>query len=154
MGRRRVASLPSLEATLQFGKDLAQIVPPNAILAISGDLGAGKTSLVQGIAQGLGITDPIQSPTFVYLNLYEGARLSLYHFDLYRLPKPADFIGLGFDEYFTAGGICAIEWPEKAGSLLPETAIHIQLIHTQGGGREIHFDLYSDLLSSTTYLCP
>ena len=132
MGRKRVIPLASLEETLRFGCALGKTIKPDTILALSGDLGAGKTSLVQGLAHGLSISDPIQSPTFVYLNIYEGS-LPLYHFDLYRLSKSSDFVGLGFDEYLEAGGICAIEWPERIETLLPPTTIWIYLSHIEGG---------------------
>src|SRR5579872_5336440 len=116
MGRIR---LNSAEDTLSFGVDMAHRLPPDAILALTGDLGAGKTTFVQGLARGLGITEPIQSPTFVLLNIYNDR---LFHFDLYRL-KPGDFTHLGFDEYFHKG-ICAIEWPDRLGEWPPNT-IHI-----------------------------
>lgn len=155
MGRKRVIPLASLEETLLLGSALAKALKPGTILALHGDLGAGKTSLVQGIARGLHINEPIQSPTFVYLNLYQGT-LPLYHFDLYRLPHPDDFLGLGFDEYFDAEGICAIEWPEKIHSLLPAVAVGIHLVHTSIG-REIHFDtssLEKNLLESLENIWP
>ena len=123
MGRKR---LKTAQETLSFGKLLATKLAPNTILALSGDLGAGKTTFVQGLASGLGIEDPIVSPTFVYLNIYEGT-IPLYHFDLYRLKTPSDFAELGFDEYFARGGICAIEWPERIE--IPSNAIHLIFTH-------------------------
>lgn len=113
--------LKSAEDTVLFGEQVARSIPSDAILALSGDLGAGKTTFVQGLARGLNIHDPIQSPTFTLLNVYPG----LYHFDLYRLKSASDFLGLGFDEYFEKNGICAIEWPERIPSLLPSKTISV-----------------------------
>ncbi len=125
--------LPSLESMLDFGKEIAGRLKEGDVLALSGDLGAGKTTFVQGLGLGLGINEPISSPTFVTLNIYEGAR-SLYHFDLYRLKDAADFQRQGFDEYFEAGGVCAIEWPERISGLLPPRVHTIAFRHT-GNGR-------------------
>lgn len=132
MGR---ITLSSLEATHSFAAALAPLLKPHAILALSGDLGSGKTTFVQGLASALHIPPPIPSPTFTYLNLYPG----LYHFDLYRLKTPSDFLALGFEEYFDKEGICAIEWPERISSLLPTTAIHLFFAH-HPEGRTIAFE--------------
>lgn len=121
--------LLSSEETLAFGQKMASELPRNSIIALSGDLGAGKTTFVQGLALGLGITEPIQSPTFVLLNIYEG----LYHFDLYRLKTSSDFTSLGFDEYFHKGGICAIEWPDRIANLLPAETIYIEISYKNQG---------------------
>ncbi|PIS02635.1 MAG: tRNA (adenosine(37)-N6)-threonylcarbamoyltransferase complex ATPase subunit type 1 TsaE [Chlamydiae bacterium CG10_big_fil_rev_8_21_14_0_10_42_34] len=102
---------------------MAKELPKNTVIALSGDLGAGKTTFVQGLAQGLGISEPIQSPTFVLLNLYEG----LCHFDLYRLKNSKDFTSLGFEEYFEGKGICAIEWPDRIENILPTKTVYIDL---------------------------
>ncbi len=135
MGRKRIIALSSLEETIEIGKRMASLIYPNSILALSGDLGAGKTTLVQGLALGLQITDPIQSPTFVYMNQYSGT-IPLFHFDLYRMKNEGDFLGMGFEEYFEAGGICAIEWPEKIPSLLPARTLFLSLSH-QNQGRSL-----------------
>lgn len=104
---------------------------PHSVLALSGDLGAGKTTFVQGLAEGLGVQDPVQSPTFVLLNIYQNR---LFHFDLYRLKQPSDFTSLGFEEYFQSGGICAIEWPDRIQGLLPPQTIFIHF-HYDGNER-------------------
>lgn len=126
MGRVRL-NLVTAEDTIAFGKKMASMLPKNAVVALSGDLGAGKTTFVQGLALGLGIKDPIQSPTFVLLNLYKG----LYHFDLYRLKDEADFTSLGFEEYFHKDGICVIEWPERIAKILPAGTVYIEFIYKQ-----------------------
>ncbi|MBM3183726.1 MAG: tRNA (adenosine(37)-N6)-threonylcarbamoyltransferase complex ATPase subunit type 1 TsaE [Chlamydiae bacterium] len=130
--------LSSLEETHRFGEALACCLKPNAILALSGDLGSGKTSFVQGVAKGLGIFSPIQSPTFIYLNVYEEGKVPFYHFDLYRLKNESDFWNMGFEEYFEKGGITAIEWPEKLGETLPKHCLFLQFSHAEKG-RIIHF---------------
>ncbi len=133
MGRIGLSSgqypLLSAEETITFGKMAAKLLPKKSILALSGDLGAGKTTFVQGLAEGLGIQERVQSPTFVLLNVYDG----LMHFDLYRLKTSSEFTGLGFDEYFEAAGICAIEWPERIQDILPPQTIHIHFRHEKEG---------------------
>jgi len=124
--------LSSADEMINFGRKMADVLLPNSILALSGDLGAGKTTFVQGLGLGLKVADPIQSPTFVTLNLYQGS-LPLFHFDLYRLKGAADFLSLGFEEYFQNGGICAIEWPERIASLIPQEAIHIHFSYSEKG---------------------
>ena len=120
---------------------MAPLLSPNAILALSGELGAGKTTFVQGLAAGLNITETVTSPTFVYLHSYEG-KLPLFHFDLYRLTSANDFEALGFSEYFFAGGICAIEWPERI--FLPDNPVGdtiVRLTFTyREGGRTLKID--------------
>lgn len=132
MGRDRIVS--SSEEMIELGKQIGSSLPPGSILALSGDLGAGKTTFVQGLAIGLGIQDPVQSPTFVYLNHYEG-NLPLFHFDLYRLKGEEDFLGMGFEEYFVSSGICAIEWPERIPSLLPSNTVRLTFSHVKEGRR-------------------
>lgn len=124
--------LETSEKTLSFGKHLATLLPPDSILALFGDLGAGKTTFVQGLSTGLKIHSPIQSPTFNYLNIYEGT-LPLYHFDLYRLKDHNDFFSLGFEEYFEKQGITAIEWPERILDILPPKTISITLSYKTPG---------------------
>lgn len=121
MGRIGLISLSSAEETFSWGASLAAELPRDAVLALSGNLGAGKTTFVQGLAAGLGIKDPIQSPTFILLNLYD----RLAHFDLYRLKKTKDFVDLGFQEYLETNLICAIEWPERIEELLPKRTIRV-----------------------------
>ncbi|MBX7067185.1 MAG: tRNA (adenosine(37)-N6)-threonylcarbamoyltransferase complex ATPase subunit type 1 TsaE [Parachlamydiales bacterium] len=130
MGRIGLRDYPlkSAEETLAFGAFIAKHIEKNTILALTGNLGAGKTTFVQGLAQGLGILEPIQSPTFILLNVYEG----LAHFDLYRLKNAEDFRSLGFEEYFDQM-ICAIEWPDRIQELLPSKTIHIHFEYDQGG---------------------
>ncbi len=125
MGRERII-LTGPEETISFGAQFASKLAFNSILALQGDLGAGKTTFVQGLLNGLNIRDLAQSPTFTYLQIYERA---VYHFDLYRLKSERDFLLLGFDEFLFAGGIAVIEWPERIESLLPPDTCLIRLSH-------------------------
>lgn len=111
----------SPEETEQAGRDLAQTLHPGDVLAMNGDLGAGKTAFVRGLARGLGYEDHVQSPTFTLVNEYFGGRLPLFHFDLYRLSDPEELYDLGFEEYPQRGGVCAVEWSELGGDALPPT---------------------------------
>ena len=128
MGRDRVILLDGLEETIALGAQVASLLEPNMVIALSGDLGAGKTTLLQGLAAALGIYEPIVSPTFVYLQIYEAGRLPFFHFDLYRMKNSSDFLGLGFEEYFEKGGVTAIEWPERITPLLPPATLFIYLL--------------------------
>lgn len=134
MGRDRI--ILCHDEMVEFGKSMGSQITPGIVLALSGDLGAGKTTFVQGLAQSLGVKDPIQSPTFVYMNSYVGS-LPLYHFDLYRMKGEDDFLGLGFDEYFVSDGVCVIEWPERIFRLLPSNTIHLSFSHL-GIHRRVH----------------
>lgn len=111
------------EETYRFGQKVAKVLKPGDVLCLSGDLGAGKTLLSQGIAAGLNVADAVSSPTFTVLNVYEGMisdqELAIYHFDLYRLEHPEELADIGFDHYVEAGGIAIIEWPEKFTEFLP-----------------------------------
>ncbi len=120
----------SPEETFCLGEKIGKHITPGTILALSGDLGAGKTALSQGIAKGLGITEPVVSPTFVLIQEYEGGRLPLYHMDMYRLETEREFSQLGLEDYFNSDGVIVIEWAERLGVLLPadHIAIHIQYV--------------------------
>ena len=96
-----------------------------AVIAFSGDLGAGKTAFTRGLARGLGIADRVTSPTFTIVNEYEGGRLPLFHFDLYRLSSPDELFDIGWEDYLSRGGVCAVEWSENAG--LDEDVIRLEI---------------------------
>lgn len=133
MGReRRVVILSSAEEMLDFGRSMGASLAPGEVLALSGDLGSGKTTFTQGLAWGMGIDHPIQSPTFVYCNQYEGT-CSLIHFDLYRMKGPQDFLGMGFEEHFNKDSICVIEWPERIDSILPPKTWRLAFSHHPQG---------------------
>ena len=124
--------------TIAFGIDLGKKAAPGSVFCLSGDLGAGKTSLTKGIAQGLGFCGEVTSPTFSLMNIYEGGRLDIYHFDLYRLEK-ADLESIDYRDFFYGYGIAVIEWPEKAFEYMPKKAIFIKINILQMG-REVIYD--------------
>lgn len=121
----------SSSETEDIGCQIGQLVKNGDVLCLTGDLGAGKTTLIKGIAKHYtGIdTSEVTSPTFTYLNIYSGL-YDLYHFDLYRLPSPEEFIQAGFLEFLSPKGICCIEWPDKlpAHTPLQKISIHIEYI--------------------------
>jgi len=134
----RIVETNSPEETWELAAELAAELGAGTVIALHGDLGAGKTCFIQGLAAALGIDEPITSPTYTLIGEYEG-RLPLHHIDLYRLSGPAEALGLGLEEYFDANGITAIEWAERAEGLLPPDLLHIRIAadeHT--GTRTFH----------------
>ncbi len=127
------------EETLAFGRQLGEQLPDSAVVCFRGELGAGKTTLIKGVAAGVTGLDPdaVNSPTYVYLNIYRGVR-TLYHFDLYRMRDADEFLGMGFEEYWDAGGVCCLEWSERIASIIPSGAIQVELFHVEDGARRIH----------------
>lgn len=118
----------SSEETYAFGQKFAKTLKKGDVLALYGELGVGKTTLVRGIAHGLGYaSDDVNSPTYTYLNIYETSP-RLYHFDLYRLNSKEQFQDFGFEEYLTPG-ICCVEWPEIAQSFFPPSCLSLHLEH-------------------------
>lgn len=121
------AETESPEETRRIGRSLASLVSRGDLICLTGDLGAGKTNLVQGLAEGLGITEHITSPTFAIIKEYETGRLPLYHIDVYRLDGARDLEPLGYEDYFFGDGVTAIEWGDKVSELIPENALTIEL---------------------------
>ncbi|MEX0778224.1 MAG: tRNA (adenosine(37)-N6)-threonylcarbamoyltransferase complex ATPase subunit type 1 TsaE [Balneolales bacterium] len=127
----------SPEETLILGRNIARNFKTGDVVCLYGDLGAGKTHLVKGIASGFGLDiNEIQSPTFTIINEYQGSK-PIYHFDFYRLKSFKEALGIGVEEYFYGDGICLIEWPEKVAEIIPEQAIHIHLKHQGANNRAI-----------------
>ena len=119
----------SAEETIALGRKLAEELQSGDIVALYGDLGAGKTHLIKGICEGLEISsDRVTSPTFTLVNEYAGS-LPVYHFDVYRVERIEELFEFGYEDYFFGEGISLIEWPEKIEPLLPESAIRIRLTH-------------------------
>ena len=116
----------SAEKTKIIGKLIGSILRPNDVLALFGELGAGKTVFVQGLALGLGVSESPVSPSFVIVSEYNG-KIPLYHIDLYRLSEGIEIEELGIEEYFTKGGIAVIEWAERGKDFLPEEYIGIEI---------------------------
>ena len=106
--------------TEDIGIKLAEQLKPGAVIAYRGDLGAGKTAFTRGLARGLGIQDPVTSPTYTIVNEYLGGRLPLFHFDMYRLHSADDLFDIGWDDYLERGGVCAVEWSENVEDALED----------------------------------
>ena len=115
----------SPEQTFQIGVDLAKKALPGQVFTLTGDLGVGKTVFTQGFAHGLGITEPVNSPTFTIVQVYEGGRLPFYHFDVYRIGDVEEMDEVGFDEYVMGEGVSLIEWANLIEEILPERRTEI-----------------------------
>ena len=109
-----------MNMTREFARKMAENACPGDVICLTGDLGTGKTVFAQGFAEGLGITEHVNSPTFTILQVYEGGRLPLYHFDVYRIEDPSEMEETGFDDYIFGDGVCLIEWAELIEEILPE----------------------------------
>ena len=128
--------LPTEIETLALGGSIARGLAPGMVLHLSGELGAGKTTLVRGILRALGHSGAVKSPTFTLVEVYEVSRLYLYHFDFYRFNKPSELEGAGFREYFSPEAVCLVEWPEKAGPQLPAADLSV-VMHVVDAGRRV-----------------
>jgi tRNA threonylcarbamoyladenosine biosynthesis protein TsaE len=127
-------TLDNEEATLALGRALAAGLAPGMVVFLTGELGAGKTTLARGILRGLGYEGRVKSPTFALVEVYEFSRLYLYHFDFYRFTgNPRELREAGFGEYFNPGSVCLVEWPENAAGL-PAADLRI-VLHVAGSGR-------------------
>ena len=116
----------SADETQALGARLAARLQPGDVLAYYGDLGAGKTALTRGIAQGLGVQDCVTSPTYTIVNEYLSGRLPLFHFDMYRLSSSEELFDIGWEDYLTRGGVCAVEWSENVDDALQD-AIRVSI---------------------------
>ena len=116
----------SVEETEALGEKLGKCLGGGEILAYRGDLGAGKTAFTRGLARGLGICDRVTSPTYTIVNEYEGGRLPLFHFDMYRLDSADDLFDIGWEDYLLRGGVCAVEWSENVPEAM-EDAITVEI---------------------------
>ena len=115
------------QETFELGKRLAEAVKPGQVYCLDGDLGVGKTVFTQGFARGLGITGPVNSPTFTIVQQYEEGRLPLYHFDVYRIGDISEMDEIGYEDCFYGSGVSLIEWSELIEELLPERAVHVTI---------------------------
>lgn len=116
-----------MEDTFKLGEIIGQNIEAGQVLCLLGDLGTGKTVFTQGFAKGLGITEPVNSPTFTIVQEYESGRLPLYHFDVYRIEDIEEMYEIGYEDYFYGQGICLIEWSNLIEELLPEERIVITI---------------------------
>ena len=133
----------SPEETRAIGRRIAAALTPGRVLALEGDLGAGKTCLTEGIARGLGFTGEVNSPTFALVNEYRGGRLDLFHFDMYRVTGWEDLYSTGFFDYLeeaadpAAGGALAVEWSENIAAALPDHTVTVSVLAQPDGSRKI-----------------
>jgi len=119
--------LPDESATLELGRRLASVIEPGLYIALSGNIGTGKTTLTRGMLRGLGYPGNVKSPTYTLVELYNLSRIDLYHFDFYRFSNPQEWADAGFRDYFTPHSVCLVEWPERAQGLLPTPDIAVGL---------------------------
>ncbi len=140
-----MTTLASIEDTLAFGRQLAAELEEGAVVALVGDLGAGKTHLVKGVVEGLGSAAEVTSPTFTLVHEYRDGRLPVYHFDFYRIDDPNELLGIGWDEYLDGGGVVLVEWADKFPDLLPGETQWWSLRVSSEQGREIQSTQPGDL---------
>ncbi len=117
----------SPEETYDFAKAFAEKINPGTIITLSGDLGVGKTVFAQGFAAGLGITEPVNSPTFTILQTYDEGRMPFYHFDVYRIADPEEMYEIGYEDCFFGDGVCLVEWASLIEELLPEDITEVTI---------------------------
>ena len=121
----------SPEETEQLGEQLGGTLRPGSVVAYRGDLGMGKTAFTRGLARGLGCTCRVTSPTFTIVNEYSGA-LPLFHFDMYRLDSSDDLFDIGWEDYLSRGGVCAVEWSERVEDALPDDTLWVSIARGTG----------------------
>lgn len=122
--------------TEELAQKLAASLRPGTVIAYKGDLGAGKTAFTRGLARGLGISDPVTSPTYTIVNEYLSGKMPLFHFDMYRLSSSDDLFDIGWEDYLERGGVCAVEWSENVTDAM-ENAIFITIEKTGEESRRI-----------------
>ena len=115
------------QETEAFAAELAEKAKPGTVICLDGDLGTGKTVFARGFARGLGITEPVVSPTFTILHGYEGGRLPMWHFDVYRIEDPEEMYEIGYEDCFFGDGVSLVEWASQIGELFPEDAVHVTI---------------------------
>lgn len=118
--------------TEALGEQLAAALSPGTVVAYQGGLGMGKTAFTRGLARGLGYKGRVTSPTFTIVNEYEGGRLPLFHFDMYRLADADALFDIGWEDYLDRGGVCAVEWSEQVSEALPPDTIYVTLARGSG----------------------
>jgi len=134
---RQGITTASAAETRALAAELAAALPPDTTLALHGDMGVGKTTFVQGLAQGLGVREQVTSPTFAIYSVYQGTTRKLVHLDAYRLEHERQLDALLLEEFLTSPWCLAIEWPEKTGAWLPKDAWHLTLSIEEGDGHRL-----------------
>ena len=127
----------SEEETEALGVRLADELKAGAVIAFTGDLGAGKTAFTRGLARGLGVGGRVTSPTFTIVNEYEGGRLPLFHFDMYRLGSADELFDIGWEDYLARKGVCAVEWSENVSDALEEGTLSVEICRGETDGQRI-----------------
>ena len=135
--------LRSEQEVMEYGFRLGQEAVPGQVIALTGDLGAGKTTLTKAIARGLGIEETITSPTFTIVKEYRSGRLPLFHFDVYRIGDIDEMYELGYEEYFFGDGLCVVEWADLIEELIPEEALRISIAYEQEEEERIYTCTFS-----------
>ena len=118
--------------TYELGEKIGQMAKPGMVISLTGDLGVGKTVFTQGLAKGLGIEEPVNSPTFTIVQVYEEGRLPLYHFDVYRIGDIEEMDEIGYEDYFYGEGVCLIEWADLIREILPEQMCRVTIEKKSG----------------------
>lgn len=135
---KRTLEIKNEEETKRFGLDFASELKAGDVVALIGDLGTGKTALTRYIAEGLGITARVNSPTFTIVKEYREGRLPLFHFDVYRVSNPDELFNIGVDEYFYGDGVCVVEWADLIEEILPENTRYIYIQYGPKEGERIY----------------
>ena len=127
----------SREETAALGGRLADALKTGRVVAFTGDLGAGKTAFVSGMARALGVEERVTSPTFTIVNEYEGGRLPLFNFDMYRLGGADELFHIGWEDYLSRGGVCAVEWSENVAEAIEDGAVRVSIVRGDGDNDRI-----------------
>jgi len=147
MAEERTYLTQTPEETMNLGRALGRLLQGGELLALEGDMGAGKTHFVKGLAQGLEVTEMVTSPTFNLIHAYAG-RLPLAHFDVYRLESPAELENIGYEEYFYGEGVTAVEWGDQIQAYLPSDYLRIRFTVLDARQRQIQFFQVGESFSS------
>ncbi len=126
--------------TIERGREFAKQLQPGSLVALYGDLGAGKTQFVKGVCQAFEVEEIVNSPTFTIVNEYHGT-LPVFHIDLYRMKNVDEILGIGFDEYLESGGVCLVEWAEKLNGIIPDRRYDVEMSVVDDSTREIKIAL-------------
>ena len=133
--------IPSLQQIHEAAESFIHAIGHARIIAFYGKMGAGKTTFIKAVCEKLGVTDVINSPTFAIVNEYlDGDGQPIYHFDFYRIKKPAEVLDIGFEDYISSNNLCFMEWPELIGNFLPEETVKVKIEEQDDGSRLVYTD--------------